>query len=84
MYDVRFSDKALNQLEKLEKQLQERILKSLERLRIRPYDHVKRLIGINYFSFRVGNYRLILDIQKDKLIIMVIAIGPRKNIYDRI
>ena len=36
MYEVIFSDKAGKQFSKLEKSLQERIISSLERIRIRP------------------------------------------------
>ena len=83
MYDVVFYDKAKSQLEKLPPNVQERILSSLERIRVRPYHFIKRKSGTPYFIFRVGNYRTILDIKNDKLIIFVIDVGPRKNIYKK-
>ncbi|RLG15537.1 hypothetical protein DRN69_02865 [Candidatus Pacearchaeota archaeon] len=39
------------------------------------------MINSPYFRARAGDYRLILDIKKDILIIYVIKIGHRKNIY---
>lgn len=83
-YELIFSDTALKQFRKLEKNIQKRIKNSLERILIRPEDYVKRLVGEPYYSFRAGDYRLILDIQKNKLIIFVVILGHRKSIYENI
>ena len=82
MYAIIYSELALKQLEKLEKRNQERILAVLERCRIRPEAFAKRLVGQPYFRLRVGDYRVIIDIQDQKIIIFVVEIGHRKNIYD--
>jgi len=81
LYEVIISEKAKKQLLKLEKNIQERIVSALERIRIRPESYVKKLVGDPGYRLRVGDYRVIIDIQKDKLIILVIKIGHRKNIY---
>ena len=81
MYKVEFSAKAEHQFSKLNKILQERITNTLERIKIRPYHFVKRKEGTPYYILRVGEYRVILDIKQNKLIILVIETGPRKNIY---
>ena len=81
MFNIEFSKTAEKQLYKLEKNIQIRIISALERVRIRPYPHIKKLVGSPYFRLRVGDYRLILDIQTNKLIIFVIEIGHRKDIY---
>lgn len=80
-YDILFTDTSLKQFKKLEKKVQERIVTALERIRIRPEAHVKKLVGDPGYRLRVGEYRVILDIHKDELIILVIKIGHRKNIY---
>jgi len=83
MYSVSFDKKAENQLKKLDKSTQERILNVLDRIKIRPFSYdLKKLQGTNYYRARVGEYRIILDIHQDKLIIIVIEVGHRKNIYD--
>jgi len=82
MYSIIFNPFAEKQLKKLENNLQRRILDVLNRIRIRPHHFVKRLIGSPYFRLRVGDYRIILDIQNDKLVIVVVELGHRKNIYD--
>lgn len=80
-YEIIFTDTSRKQFRKLEKDVQERIIKILERIRIRPESYVKKLIGDPGYRLRVGDYRVILDIQKSELIILVIKIGFRKNIY---
>jgi len=81
MYEIEFSITAEKQFKNLEKSIQIRILSVLERIRIRPYPHVKKLVGSPFFRLRVGEYRVILDIKNDKLIVFVIEVGHRKNIY---
>ncbi len=80
-YDILFSQTAERQLKKLGKAVQERVFSVLERIKTRPYDFVKKLSGYPYYRLRVGDYRLILDIRDRQLIIIVIEVGHRKNIY---
>jgi mRNA interferase RelE/StbE len=84
MYEIVFINKAERELKKLEKNLQERIIAALERTRLRPEAYFERLVGVNSYKLRVGDYRIIADILNDKIIILVLKIGHRKNIYDKI
>ena len=81
MYSVEFSKVAEKQFYKLEKSVQERLVSALERCKIRPYPHVKKLVGIPYFSLRVGDHRVIVDIKKNELLIFVIEVGHRREVY---
>ena len=81
MYDVIFTDKALKQLKKLERKIQERIITVLERIRIRPEHYVTKLVGDTGYKLRVGDYRIIMDIDSGKLVVLVLKIGHRKSIY---
>ncbi len=81
-YNVIFSDLALKQLRKLDREIGQRIISALERIRIRPDAYVKKLVGDEGYRLRVGNYRVILDLDKEKLIILVLRIGHRRNVYD--
>jgi mRNA interferase RelE/StbE len=81
MYEILFSKTAEKQLYKLDHSIQIRIITALERIRVRPYPHVKKLVNSTYFRLRVGAYRIILDIKENKLLIFVIEFGHRKNIY---
>lgn len=80
-YSITFSDYSLKQLEKLPKDIQIRIISTLKRCKIRPYPHVKKLVGLPHFRLRVGDYRVIMDIFDDELRIHIIELGHRKNIY---
>lgn len=82
-YEIIFSDKAFRQLGKLERSLQERIIAVLERVRIRPEAHATKLVGDPGYKLRVGDYRVIMDIDNKRLKILVLKVGHRKNIYDR-
>ena len=81
-YHVIFSDLALKQLRKLDREIGQRIISTLDRIRIRPDAYVKKLVGDEGYRLRVGNYRVILDLDKEKLIILVLTIGQRRNVYD--
>lgn len=81
MYTIKFTESSDKELKKLERDTQERIVKVLERIRIRPEDFVEKLVGETGFKLRVGDYRVILDIDNKELIVLVIKIGHRKNIY---
>lgn len=82
-YSITFSDLSLKQLEKLPKEIQKRIISTLKRCQIRPYSHVKKLVGSSHFRLRVGEYRLIIEIFENELKIHVIELGHRKNIYKK-
>lgn len=82
MYELIYSPIASKQLERLDKSVKERILIALERLRIRPEScDIKKLVGMIGYRFRVGDYRIIFDVEKSELVILVIKIGHRKNVY---
>lgn len=81
MYDIAYAKSAARFLKKLPKQKQQHIISVIERARIRPEKHFERLIGEKTYKLRAGDYRIIADIQNQQLLILVIKIGHRKNIY---
>ena len=80
-YEVLFSDLALKQLRKLDREMRQRIITTIERIRIRPDTYIRKLIGDEGYRLRVGNYRVILDIDKEQLVILILRIGHRRNVY---
>jgi mRNA interferase RelE/StbE len=60
----------------------QRIIATIKRIRIRPDEYVRKLVGDDIYSLRVGNYRVILDLDKEKLIVLVLRIGHRRTVYD--
>ena len=82
IYQVIFSDLALKQLRKLDREIGQRIISSLDRIRLRPDAYMKKLVGDDGYKLRIGNYMVILDLDREKLIILVLRIGHRRNVYD--
>jgi mRNA interferase RelE/StbE len=80
-YDIEFTIRAEKQFSKLELKIKEHILGVLDRIKIRPYSFAKKLVGTKYYKLRAGDYRIILDIRNERLIILILEIGHRKNIY---
>lgn len=81
-YEILFSDKSLKQLKKMERHVQERIIAAMERVRIKPEKYVTKLVGDPSYKLRVGDYRIIMDIDSKNLQVLVLKIGHRKNIYE--
>ena len=81
MYSLVYSERALKQLKKLDKDIRKRIISGLERCRIRSYVHIRKLVGCPYFRLRVGDYRVIIELKNNQLRIFVIGVSHRKNAY---
>ena len=83
---IRFSSHSLKQLKRLDKHIARRIIGFIEdkiALLDDPRQIGKPLQGqfVNLWRYRVGDYRVIVEIQDDELIIQVIKIGHRKDVY---
>ena len=84
MYDLIFSERFEREFEKLSTDLRKRIMKVLERVRFRPFSYFKKLVGKDSYRLKVGQYRIIADIDNKKLVILLLKVGHRKNIYGKI
>lgn len=84
MYSLEFTHKAEKQFIRLEREIQQRIAAALERTKARPHVYFGRLVGEKLYRLRVGDYRVLADIEEGRLVILVIEVGHRKNIYDRL
>ncbi|MCF7861783.1 type II toxin-antitoxin system RelE/ParE family toxin [Candidatus Woesearchaeota archaeon] len=81
MYEIYLAKSVEKFLDKLELKDRDRIVNALDKLRIRPEAYLVRLVGETSYKFRVGNYRIIVDLNKNELCVLVIKISHRKNIY---
>ncbi len=83
MYEIIWTDYALEQLDKLEKEISRRIVKKIDELIMNPFSrNVKKLKDENSFRLRIGSYRVVFEIKPEK-IIYILKVGHRKNIYKR-
>lgn len=83
---MQFTPAARRQLKKLNKGVQVQIVQALEGLAVAPRPAgVKKLKGNDgFYRIRVGDYRIIYQINDGKLIILVVLIGNRRDVYDQI
>jgi len=81
VYEVRFTDAAHEDLEKLDKTISERILDKLEVVANDPFSFVKKLKGCDFYRLRVGDYRVIMSIENRRMIIFVVEVGHRSTVY---
>jgi mRNA interferase RelE/StbE len=83
-YRVFLERKASRQLEKLDKDVRDRIVEALHVLRdegfSRKLDIVKLRGYKNYYRLRVGRYRILFELEAERTII-VYAVLPRKKAY---
>ncbi len=84
-WQIIFTKKAQKQINDLDKSAQSRIKKSIiEKLMVNPALYLEPLTGdfTGYYKFWVGDYRLICAKENDKLMVIVIEMGHRKEIYN--
>ena len=82
MYKLIFSKLALKQLNKLEKNIKERIWEKLQLCKENPFRFLEHLEQIKGFKLRIGDYRLIIDVNISAKNLEILKLGHRKNIYE--
>ncbi|WP_414621448.1 type II toxin-antitoxin system RelE family toxin [Calothrix sp. CCY 0018] len=81
-YQVEFTSKAFKQLEKLSNDLQQRIKIKVYELAENPRPSgVVKLENSDKYRIRVGSYRVLYQIEDDLLIITVVRVGHRREVY---
>ena len=83
-YKVEYTQKAKRDLKKLSLEVAQNIILSVSSIKAEPYSYVKKIKGTKkhpLYTHRVGEYRVILGIEDDKLLILVIEVGHRERIY---
>ena len=82
-WQVIWSEKSLRQLEKIDKKNAQKIYDMVLDCIEDPFRRVLRLTNSPFYRLRVGNYRVILDLQQSKMIIFVIETDHRGRIYKK-
>lgn len=81
-YAVEFTRSAQKELNKLPSQIGLRIAKAVDKLSLEPRKgNVRPMVGSKSWRLRVGDYRIIYDICDNKLIVLIIRIRHRQNVY---
>jgi mRNA interferase RelE/StbE len=82
-YQVQIGKSAQKQLDKLPDEVAEQLLDAIENLAVNPRPSgCKKLKGRDGYRIRKGDYRIIYDVFDNVLVIDIIAVGHRNEIYD--
>jgi len=83
MTDVEYTEQALEHLEGLEDHVAARVVNKVDEATEWTEHRVERLSGYPYYKLRAGDYRAILTWDKERDVLIVEAVGHRRNVYDR-
>jgi mRNA interferase RelE/StbE len=81
MYKIVFTQRALKDLKDIDQETKQRVAMKLKEYSQVPLKHARKLIDskIGTYRFRIGDYRVIFDIDGENIVIL--RIGNRKDIY---
>ena len=83
-FTIIWSKKASVQLTSLPFPIKKIIYSKVGELETNPYrKSVKKLRGVDSYRLRIGDYRVIFDIEKNELRILILFLGDRKNVYKK-
>lgn len=81
-YSLNFSKQAFKELEKINEPFYSNLKHAIVSLTDNPRPvGYKKLKGRDGYRIRIGNYRVIYDVFDNELIIEIITLGHRKDIY---
>jgi mRNA interferase RelE/StbE len=84
-YRVEWKRSAVKELRRLPKEVVARIVRAVEQLPTNPFPPgVRKLVGSRHtYRLREGDYRIIYNVEGLSLVIEIVKVGHRKDIYDR-
>ena len=82
-YRIVWSIQASKQLKSLDRSIAKRIHEKVGQLHQNPERYVEKPVRYPYYRLRIGDYRVILDIQKEMVRIMILKVGHRSNVYEK-
>lgn len=71
------------QLDRLDKQVAKRIINKVDSSLDNPRLFFKRLSGRKEYKLRVGDYRVIAEVDEEKKTILIRSLGHRRDIYEK-
>lgn len=85
MYQVKFTKRAAKELSRLPKDARVKIIESLDVLRVNPFAEVLQFKKLrtheDLFRIRVGVYRIVYAVEANVLLVKVVRIGHRRDVY---
>jgi len=80
-FTVKWTYKAKKSMEKLERETIVRIIKRVEETKKNPFLYMKWLKEMKIWRLRIGDYRILIDLDTEKEVLYVLEVGHRKSIY---
>lgn len=82
-YGIEFTASATREFKALDRQIRRRVADKINALIENPFPSgVKKLQGeVEHFRIRVGDYRVIYRIDGTRVVIVIVRIGHRKEVY---
>ena len=84
VHTIVYTEKAIKCLESLNRKEAQHIHKKIESIKENPLHYINKLVGINLWKLRIGDYRAVIRFDKVRQEIAVIDIGHRKSIYKKL
>ena len=82
-YSVEWDPKVRKYLRKLPNDISARIVLKVKEIKEDPFHYLEHYEGKDYYKLRVGDYRLLIDVDFKNKVLFVRVVGHRGNIYDR-
>jgi mRNA interferase RelE/StbE len=85
-FQIEIKPAAQRQIKKLPPSIQEKIFQALEELKFEPRpSNAKKMVGEeNAYRVRVGKYRIVYEIYERVLLVVVVQVGHRREIYRKL
>lgn len=86
-YAIRFTPKAAKQVKKLDPTAAKRIRNFLEQKLSRLENSRqlgKKLVNEEFWRYRVGDYRILTNIDDDQILILVVEVARRREVYNKL
>lgn len=83
MYEISYARSVLKSLRKLDRDTARRILQAIDALSVEPRPPgCRQLVGGNgELRIRVGDYRVIYSVHDEEVVVLVLQVGHRREIY---
>ena len=83
LYQIEFSRQADRQFRNLPSQIQQRLKPRIDSLAATPRPHgSEKLSGADQlYRIRVGDYRIVYAVEDDRLLVLVVKVGHRREVY---
>jgi mRNA interferase RelE/StbE len=82
-YKIEWKNSAYKELQKLPRPIITRVVAAVSELSNEPFPHgVKKLVGSEFsYRIRIGDYRVVYEVFENRLVIEIIRIRHRKDVY---